>query len=208
MSLAPSPERYHGLDALRGIAMLLGIVLHAAIPYYPDLAMWPKDTNSSEIIGLIFDFIHMWRMPVFFMLAGFFANLIISRKSWQAWWLNRWLRLAFPIIIFFPLIGLSLPWIFEYGWSGDVRFFYSNEGQPHHLWFLWHLMIFVVLTMLCSGPSVALRRLSEVIDGTRIEFIKTRRVWIKDLAAGIFFRQVVPIGFIVLSLIINISTWG
>ena len=74
MSLAPAPERYHGLDALRGIAMLLGIVLHAAIPYYPDLEMWPKDRNSSEVIGLIFDFIHMWRMPVFFMLAGFFCQ--------------------------------------------------------------------------------------------------------------------------------------
>ncbi len=208
MSFAHLPERYHGLDALRGIAMLLGIVLHAAIPYYPDLDMWPKDRNSSEIIELTFDFIHIWRMPVFFMLAGFFANLIISRKSWLAWWLNRWLRVALPMIIFFPLIGSSLPWIFEYGWSGDIRFFYSNEGQPHHLWFLWHLMIFVVLTMVFSGPAVALRRLSEVIDGTRIEFIKTSLVWIKDLAAGIFFRPLVPIGFIILSLIINISTWG
>ena len=81
-----SPDRYHGLDALRGIAMLLGIVLHAAIPYYPDLPpdIWPTDRNSSEVIRLIMDFIHMWRMPVFFMLAGFFANLIISRKSWKA----------------------------------------------------------------------------------------------------------------------------
>lgn len=205
-----SPDRYHGLDALRGIAMLLGIVLHAAIPYYPDLPRdsWPTDRNSSEIIRLIMDFIHMWRMPVFFMLAGFFANLIISRKSWKVWWVNRWLRLALPMIIFFPLTGLSLPWIFEYGWKGDIRFFYSNEGQPHHLWFLWHLMIFVALTMVFSGPAVVLTIVSEVIEGTRVAFIQTSLVWIKDLMAGIFFRPMVPIGFIFLSLIINISTWG
>ena len=26
-------QRFHGLDALRGFAMLLGIILHAALPY-------------------------------------------------------------------------------------------------------------------------------------------------------------------------------
>ena len=39
-------KRFHGLDALRGIAMLLGIVLHAALPYIPDIdPIWPEDTN-------------------------------------------------------------------------------------------------------------------------------------------------------------------
>lgn len=43
--------RYHGLDALRGIAMLLGVVLHAALPYIPDVeAFWPADKNSSVTV--------------------------------------------------------------------------------------------------------------------------------------------------------------
>ncbi|SVE35681.1 uncharacterized protein METZ01_LOCUS488535, partial [marine metagenome] len=58
----PSTVRYHGLDALRGIAMLLGIVLHAALPYIPELPreLWPTDKNSSQAIRIIYDFIHIW----------------------------------------------------------------------------------------------------------------------------------------------------
>ena len=141
--------RYHGLDALRGISMLLGVVLHAALPYIPDVeAFWPADKNSSQAIYTVFQFIHLWRMPLFFILSGFFAHLVINRKSWKNWWGNRFLRIVIPIIVFFPLMSLTIPWIFQYGRTGELVFFYSDVGQPHHLWFLWHLMIFVVLAIL------------------------------------------------------------
>ena len=94
----------------------------------------------------------MWRMPAFFILAGFFANLVISRKSWSSWWGNRLLRIGLPIMVFFPLMGLTLPWIFKFGETGEFTFFYSNVGQPFHLWFLWHLMIFVIITALFRLP--------------------------------------------------------
>ena len=97
--------RYHGLDALRGMAMLLGIVLHAALPYMPDVeGFWPVDDRYSPVVSTIFEFIHIWRMPLFFILAGFFANLVVSRKSWKRWWGNRLLRIGLPIVVFFPLM--------------------------------------------------------------------------------------------------------
>ena len=44
--------RYHGLDALRGMAMLLGIVLHAALPYMPDVeGFWPVDDRYSPVVN-------------------------------------------------------------------------------------------------------------------------------------------------------------
>ena len=59
--------------------MLLGIVLHAALPYVNmDVPDWPSDKSDSEIISIIVQFIHLWRMPVFFILSGFFANLLIE----------------------------------------------------------------------------------------------------------------------------------
>ena len=103
--------------------MLLGIVLHAALPYIPNVeAFWPADESSSHVINTIFQFIHIWRMPLFFILAGFFANLIISKKSWKSWWGNRLLRIGLPIIVFSPLMSLTLPWIFKYGKTGDFLF--------------------------------------------------------------------------------------
>ena len=82
-----SQTRYHGLDALRGIAMMLGIVLHAALPYvepytWDDFSTyWPQDSDASFVIAVINDFIHSWRMPTFFILSGFFTHLVITRNS-------------------------------------------------------------------------------------------------------------------------------
>ena len=142
-------ERFHGLDAVRGIAMLLGIVLHASLPYIEGLpkGLWPSDKNTSNIIAIIFEFIHIWRMPIFFIISGFFANLVITRKSLIIWWKNRFLRLVLPAMIFFPIMSLTIPWIFMYGYTGNINFFFSNEGQPHHLWFLYHLFIFVLFSI-------------------------------------------------------------
>jgi len=119
-----STARYHGLDSLRGFAMVLGIVLHAALPYIPGIpaSIWPSDDSSSYPIKIIFEFIHMWRMPLFFMLAGFFANLVIARRSWDSWWANRFLRIGLPIAVFFPLMGLMLPPIWKYGQTGQINF--------------------------------------------------------------------------------------
>ena len=95
----------------------------------------------------LFQFIILWRMPIFFIISGFFANLVITRKSLIIWWKNRFLRIVLPIIIFYPIVSLTLPWIFKYGYTGHVNFFFSNEGQPHHLWFLYHLFIFVLFSI-------------------------------------------------------------
>ena len=143
--------------------MILGIVLHATLPYISGMGvLWPADKESSTPLRIVFEFIHIWRMPLFFLLAGFFANLVINKKSWPSWWLNRLIRLGVPIIIFFPLLGLTIPWIFEYGRTGEFRFFYSNMGQPFHLWFLWHLLIFTLLTIIFR-PVFLLARLIGIV---------------------------------------------
>ncbi|MBT5476286.1 MAG: hypothetical protein HOK43_05430, partial [Chloroflexi bacterium] len=39
--------RYYGLDALRAVAMALGIVLHASLPYFNTYEIWPSDDGES-----------------------------------------------------------------------------------------------------------------------------------------------------------------
>ena len=43
-------------------------------------------------------------------------------------------------------VKIMILWVASYPKSGNTwiralisTYFYSNEGQPHHLWFLWHL---------------------------------------------------------------------
>ena len=201
--------RYHGLDALRGMAMLLGIVLHAALPYMPNVEeFWPTDESSSPIINTIFQFIHIWRMPLFFILAGFFANLIISKKSWKNWWGNRFLRIALPIIVFFPVMSATLPWIFKYGETGDFIFFYSDVGQPFHLWFLWQLMIFVIFTAIFRLPYLLGVGILKVLNRMGLRFIGNVFGESKSILSRILFRSRFPIVFIILCSIINLPTQG
>jgi len=201
--------RYHGLDALRGITMLLGIVLHAALPYIPNLeAFWPADESSSHVINTIYQFIHIWRMPLFFILAGFFANLIIGKKSWKSWWGNRFLRIGLPIIVFSPLMSLTLPWIFKYGGTGELVFFYSGEGQPFHLWFLWQLMIFVIFTAIFRLPYLGAVGVLNSLNRIGLGFIGNIFRKSKSVLSGIFFRSRFPIVFIILCSVINLPTQG
>ena len=149
--------RYHGLDGLRAAAMLLGIVLHATLPYFARMAgiefMWPADDDQSLAMLLLFDFIHLWRMPVFFLLAGFFAHLVLDRRATAAFMWDRLQRIAVPLVLFAGVMALILPALWTYGWKGefivdpavlDPRKWphLASQGTPlAHLWFLWYLLL-------------------------------------------------------------------
>jgi len=103
--------------------MLLGIVLHATLPYFARIAgiesMWPADDDQSLALLVLFDFIHLWRMPVFFLLAGFFAHLVLERRSTGAFIRDRLQRIAVPLVLFTGVMALILPVLWNYGWKGE-----------------------------------------------------------------------------------------
>ena len=82
MNADKTPLRYHGFDLLRSVAMLLGIVIHAPIVYADRVVaqeVVPMVTNLPELedwIGVILLWIHCWRMPTFFLIAGFMSFLL------------------------------------------------------------------------------------------------------------------------------------
>ena len=62
--------------------MLLGIVLHAALFLVPDA--WPvldKKASASLPYDDIVNVIHGFRMPVFFLLSGFFTAMLWQRRG-------------------------------------------------------------------------------------------------------------------------------
>ena len=150
-------KRYNGLDALRAMAMFLGILLHGSITYFSQLfsmeSIWPTDSDQSLNLALLFDFIHTWRMPTFFLLAGFFAHLVIERKHFFYFFRDRLKRILLPLLIFGPIMALLLPTIWLYGWKGYFSFRLVQEVIQNtndlgssgeligHLWFLYYLSI-------------------------------------------------------------------
>ena len=127
-----SPERHYGLDGLRGFAMLTGILLHASLPYFSRTAglefIWPADDDQSLNLFLLFDFIHTWRMPTFFLLAGFFAHLVLARRPVLLFVSDRLRRIALPLLLFGPVFALLFPIIWGYGWSGSLSVEVSVES--------------------------------------------------------------------------------
>ena len=74
-------RRYYGLDALRGVMMLLGIVIHAAMFYtVMESDVFPfKDRRTSPLLDLVLLLIHSFRMPLFFLVSGFFGALLVEK---------------------------------------------------------------------------------------------------------------------------------
>jgi len=101
--------RYHGLDVLRASAMLLGLVFHAPILYYiPEIADGFKDLGISKDtmpemelwVSVIAQWIHSWRMPVFFLISGFFSALVLHRNGLVYFLKDRFVRIGLALIIF------------------------------------------------------------------------------------------------------------
>ena len=76
-------DRLHALDAVRGFALILGIFFHGAAGYvenFPEI-LWPMREPSSTTLGLVFFVSHMFRMSLFFLIAGFFGRMLIERRG-------------------------------------------------------------------------------------------------------------------------------
>ena len=62
--------RRHDLDALRAGAMLLGVCLHAMMAY-SGIAWIVIDNQQNHAVKLVIEFIHGFRMPLYFLVSGF-----------------------------------------------------------------------------------------------------------------------------------------
>ncbi|HJZ93347.1 MAG TPA: acyltransferase family protein [Gemmataceae bacterium] len=123
MPPADVPDRYHGLDALRGFAMFLGVVLHAAIPYlHNPVPFWPvRDDHGSPLFDVFLLAVHDFRMQVFFLLAGFFGALLYARHGIGGTARHRLKRIALPFALAMVTIQPALQAVTVYAASAAYR---------------------------------------------------------------------------------------
>jgi len=99
VQLGVKSERRHDLDALRAFAMLLGIALHAAIPYAPGFPWAIQDSQTNEVFTLLFMIIHGFRMPLFFLISGYFTMMMWRQRGLGALVRQRALRILLPCLL-------------------------------------------------------------------------------------------------------------
>ncbi|MDP3518485.1 MAG: acyltransferase family protein [Pseudohongiella sp.] len=141
--------RLHALDAVRASALLLGIVLHATMSFF--LPIPAMDVSQSSTLAVLFYVIHMFRMSLFFLIAGFFAHMVFHRRGARAFMHDRFKRITLPMLIGWvivsPLLGVIVIWglIRTFGADAGAGTEAPDMGLPlTHLWFLYYLCLFYV----------------------------------------------------------------
>lgn len=91
-------KRQHDLDALRAIAMLIGIVLHASLSFAP-IPWVVNDVQQSSAYVFLFSAIHGFRMPLFFLISGYFTAMLWRKRGLRGLVLQRAKRILLPLIL-------------------------------------------------------------------------------------------------------------
>lgn len=157
-----SHERLHALDALRASMMLLGVVFHVSLYYVSTPGISVNDPlNTTFLADLLGFVIHSFRMPVFFVIAGFFTCLLYRRRGLSGMMTNRMVRIGMPfvvgMIILSPLLSLAYSIAITYppDSSPPQRTLWQVlvPGNLMHLWFLLLLLCFYVIVAFLDRVS-------------------------------------------------------
>lgn len=155
--LSPQPNasshRLHGLDTLRAHMMFLGIVFHAALSYTatPANDVWPlRDVATSNGLTVLVSALASFRMPVFFIVAGFFFCLLQERKGLNQALHDRARRIVLPLLGSLPFMLAACGYGFMWGMQQSAQVhpfeFEFNWLQLYHLWFLYFLLLYYLVS--------------------------------------------------------------
>jgi peptidoglycan/LPS O-acetylase OafA/YrhL len=164
-------ERIFYLDNVRALAMLLGVFFHGALAYAAiGHQFWLiGDREGSTVISVTAWFSHVFRMALFFLIAGYFAKLLVQKRGAGKFLINRGLRIALPFVVFLPIVTISIILVIVFATSyvqelpPTLAIIKSSmnpapgappaPAQPAsttHLWFLYYLMMFSLISALFS----------------------------------------------------------
>lgn len=119
-----SSTRFHDLDALRAFAMLLGIFLHGFLSFI-ELPIWIaqdvhqpvweipsflreiglSNSESFNPFSLLLHAIHGFRMPLFFLVSGYFVAMTWKKRGMKKLAGHRAKRILIPLVL-----GTILVW--------------------------------------------------------------------------------------------------
>lgn len=149
-----SGERLHAMDALRAGALFLGVVFHATMSFFPNPASLAQDRSQSTALAYPFLIIHIFRMSLFFLVAGFFAAQMLQSRGPRQFFNNRMRRIMVPLLAFWPFLFVTFYELEE--WARRKGSPASSTHQTlswhsiplFHTWFLYDLLIFYVTAYL------------------------------------------------------------
>ncbi|EDF6656120.1 glucans biosynthesis protein MdoC [Salmonella enterica subsp. enterica serovar Newport] len=155
MSSVPAPREYF-LDSIRAWLMLLGIPFHISLIY--STHSWHVNSAApSWWLTLFNDFIHAFRMQVFFVISGYFSYMLFLRYPLKHWWKVRVEHVGIPMLTAIPLLTLPQFILLQYvkekteNWPTLSAYEKYNTLAWELISHLWFLLVLVILTTVSIG---------------------------------------------------------
>lgn len=159
---------------MRAALMLLGIPYHVAMAYRAN-DVWIANAGEGDLaFTWLAAIIHLFRMPAFFIIAGYFASLLLSRRSPMEWLKSRFVRLGLPflacLLTLNPLLNLFCEMSNYHIWralaSWERNSLVSGGYWVRHLWFIIVLLYLSGAAALLYhvAPKLAQANMSERVD--------------------------------------------
>jgi glucan biosynthesis protein C len=180
-------QRLHALDAVRGGALLLGVVGHMSMSFWP-IPFWPiRDADPSSALLTSFGVTHIFRMSLFFMIAGFFGRLLLEKRGARGFVTDRAKRIGLPLLVGWPLLFAAF--VAVIAWSAmRAGAWDAMQAQPQpalswatlpllHTWFLYVLLWLYAGALALVGLVGILDRhgkIARLADGFMRAIVKTQ----------------------------------
>ncbi|CAI2511293.1 Glucans biosynthesis protein C [Serratia ficaria] len=149
-----SKQREYFLDSIRAYLMLLGVPFHLSL-IYSGHAWAVNSTTPSFSLTVLNDFIHAFRMQVFFVISGYFSYMLYQRYERRQWLKVRLERVAIPLLSSIPLITLPQFFLLKNftdklnGWDAFSLYQKINVTVWELVSHLWFLLTLSLLTCVC-----------------------------------------------------------
>lgn len=156
-------QREYFLDSIRAWLMLLGIPFHISL-IYSSHTWHVNSIEPSWWLTLFNDFIHSFRMQVFFVISGYFSYMLFLRYPMKRWWKVRVERVGIPMLTAIPLLTLPQFIMLQYvkGKADNWQNLSLYEKYNTLVWelvsHLWFLLVLVVMTTVSLWIFSKLRR--------------------------------------------------
>src|SRR5688572_24940770 len=103
--------RIYFMDPLRGILMALGVVLHSAQVINPDYTWLIHSPQTSAVVAPLVSLIHLFRMPAFYIVSGFFAYITVKRYPPSQFLKLRTEKILIPFVVTAITLNSFQAWI-------------------------------------------------------------------------------------------------
>ncbi|MBO6767800.1 MAG: acyltransferase family protein [Erythrobacter sp.] len=199
---AAAPRLYYGdLDVARGVLMALGVFLHSAVFFSTDVfANYGADSDPGPYRFLV-DAIHLFRMPAFFAVSGFFCAMSLRRQSVIAFLRLKSRRILVPLLSVLLTFNMIELWLRQAARSepeihAGAAFRFPLDPTLFgelllHLWFLVVVFVYFLLAMLVAAMVAAVgERRHKIARGA---FARIERM--PNAAIGIWFLAAIALAY-------------